>query len=199
MGVGLTLILLLALETPFPPTGLLHPNIIWEEVPSLPVNWDAVFGWYPQESCPFLKGREVNGEQVDRGSREGNWEEKLRSVYHIWEKKIFLKITKDSYIYTDKGSWFIVFLSQNALVAFNIRIIFASKIVCRNDGSEVKSTFLFLQRTRYFGFQNPHQPAHNCRYPQFWQIYHHLLASQAPAHTRRCIHFKKLKIFSIFS
>jgi hypothetical protein len=41
---------------PLPPIVLPYPDLIRGRVPSITATWYGVFGWYPWEACPFLKG-----------------------------------------------------------------------------------------------------------------------------------------------
>lgn len=52
----MSLTLLPALGTPFPPTGLPHPALLGRSVPSVIVTCNALFGWYPWNVCSFQKG-----------------------------------------------------------------------------------------------------------------------------------------------
>lgn len=69
-----------------PSIGLLHPALALGDVLSLTAAWHAIFGWYPSETCIFLKrnGREVDLEEKE--VRRRHWEEKLWFGSNIWEK-----------------------------------------------------------------------------------------------------------------
>lgn len=56
---------------PFPPTGLPYPALIWGDVSNFTITWYTMFGCYPWEACPFLKGDEEEWMMGRRDWKEG--------------------------------------------------------------------------------------------------------------------------------
>ena len=67
-----------------PPTGLPHPALTEEEVPSLTIIWYIMIVWYPWEACSYLKR---NSEGVDGGKKINVWTRRRGERSFVWNIK----------------------------------------------------------------------------------------------------------------
>lgn len=79
------------LMRPFPSYLVALSRFNMGNVPTLFATWNAMYDWYPWDTCSFLKGKEeewIWGRgDLWKGNLEERRERKLCSCYNIWEKK----------------------------------------------------------------------------------------------------------------